>query len=58
MSNYLVALMFAAGVGGWTYYQMMRRSGSNIQGSWIVTILVGAVAYFVCYTLFAWVFNF
>ena len=49
--------MFAVGVGGWVYYKMMRQTGGNLQASWVVTVLVGAVAYFVLYTLMAWVFQ-
>lgn len=33
MSNFLVSLFFAAGVGGWAYAQLARRSGNANPGS-------------------------
>lgn len=50
--------MFGAGVAGWVYYQTMRRVGDNPKAVWIVTLMAFASAYFVMYTLFAWVFKF
>lgn len=55
MSNHLIALMFGAGVGGWVYTQIMRQTGGNLKSSWIITAISGIVAYFVMYTLLAWV---
>jgi hypothetical protein len=56
MNNTLVALMFGIGAGGWIYYQMMRRTGSNTKASLITAALGGVVAAFVIYTLFTIVF--
>lgn len=53
MSNSLVALFFAAGVGGWVYFQANRRMSGNAKAVWGVTILVAAIAYFVMYTTFS-----
>lgn len=58
MSTQLIALMFGAGVGGWTYYMMMRYTGGQAKPSWIMTIIAGATGFFVFYSMFAWVFKF
>jgi hypothetical protein len=36
MSDFLVAIFFGAGVGGWAYFQLARRSGNANPGSTIV----------------------
>lgn len=56
MNNTLVGLMFGIGVGGWVYYQMMRRTGGNTKNSLIAAIAAGAAGFFVLYTLFTMVF--
>lgn len=50
MSNWIVALMLAAGVAGWVYSKMSRRLGyGNTQSLWIVV-----AAAFVAVFLFVW----
>lgn len=58
MSNSLIALMFGVGVGGWVYYTMMRYTGGDAKTSWMVSGFVAAIAFFVFYSAFTWVFNF
>ena len=57
MNNQLVSLFFGAGVAGWVYYQVMRRTGSNAKAAWGSAAFAGLIAYFVFYSLFAWVFK-
>ena len=42
LSNVLVSVMFAGGVSGWCYYQILRRTGG--QNSSGVFALVGLIA--------------
>jgi hypothetical protein len=48
--------MFGVGLGGWIYYQMMRRTGSNVKASWTAAIAAGLMGAFVIYSIFAWLF--
>lgn len=57
MNNQLVALFFGVGIGGIVYYQANKRLSGNSKAIWIVTIAAAAVAYFIFYTLFAWVID-
>ena len=57
MNNHLVALFFAVGAAGWVYIQTNRRMSGNRTAVWVATALTALAAYFVIYSLFAWVFN-
>ena len=58
MSNFLVAIFFGAGVGGWVYAQVARRSGNANPSSTLMTAAaVGFVAAIFIYTLFKFVLN-
>lgn len=59
MSNGLVALFFGAGVAGWMYSQLARRSGNaNPSSTLIAAVVVGALAAILIYTIFRFVLNF
>jgi hypothetical protein len=47
MSDFLVALFFGAGVGGWAYAQLARRSGNANPASTIVAAGFAALLAFV-----------
>lgn len=49
MSNNLTGILFAIGFGGWVYVQMRKRS-ADTKSIWIVTVLAGAVGFFVITT--------
>lgn len=48
MENWLIALMAAAGSGGWIYFKMMRTTGNNTQTSVIIAV-VGAIFLFMVF---------
>jgi len=56
MSDFLVALMFGAGVGGWVYYQVARASGGESKNSYIAAGISGAIGFFVIYSLLKFFF--
>lgn len=53
MSGVLIALFAAAGVGGWVYSKINRRSGGNTQTDIVVTGLVAAFAFLIVWSVFA-----
>lgn len=53
MSNTLIGLLFGIGLGAFIYAKMIRQSGGNTKMSLITAVLVGAVGFFVVFTLFA-----
>jgi len=55
MNNQLVGLFFGVGVAGWVYFQVNKRMSGNTAAVWVSTVLAGLTAYFVMYSLFAWV---
>ena len=56
MSNFLVAIFFGVGVGGWAYAQLARRSGNANPGSTIMAAAgAGFVAAIFIFTLFKFV---
>lgn len=52
MSNVVIGLFFAIGLGGFVYAKMARQTGGNTKISVIVALLVAAVGFFVVDTLF------
>jgi hypothetical protein len=58
MSNFLVAIFFGFGVGGWAYAQLARRSGNANPGSTIMAAAgAGLVAAIFIFTLLKFVLN-
>jgi hypothetical protein len=58
MSDFLVAIFFGAGVGGWAYTQLARRSGNANPGSTVVSAAgAGLVAFIFIFTLMKFVLN-
>ena len=58
MSPLLVAIFFGAGVGGWAWTQLSRRTGnSNPQSVALSALAIGFFAAVVIFTLFKFVFN-
>lgn len=58
MSNLLVAFFFGAGVGGWAYAQLARRSGNANPGSTAMAAAgAGLIAAIFIFTLFKFVLN-
>jgi hypothetical protein len=56
MNNTLTGLLFGVGVGGWIYYQMMRRSGGQAKIAWGMAFAGGAIGAFVVYSLLGMLF--
>ncbi len=52
MSPFLLALLFALGVGAWVYNKVQHRNGGITKQSLIAASAVGAVALVIFYTLF------
>lgn len=58
MSDTLIALFFAAGVGGFTYSKMSRRVGyGNNRPAIIITAVAAIIAFVFLYTFFSLVLN-
>lgn len=58
MSNFLVAVFFGAGVGGWAYAQLARRSGNaNPSSTALAAGGAGLIAAIFIFTLFKFVLN-
>jgi hypothetical protein len=58
MSNFLVAIFFGAGVGGWAYAQLARRSGNaNPSSTLFAAAGAGLIAAVFIYTFFRFVLN-
>jgi hypothetical protein len=58
MSNFLVAIFFGVGVGGWAYAQLARRSGNANPGSTFTAAAgAGLIAAIFIFTLFKFVLN-
>jgi hypothetical protein len=58
MSNFLVSLFFAAGVAGWAWAQLARRSGNANPGSTIIAAGgAGLIAFIFAFTLLKYVLN-
>ncbi len=55
MSYAFFALFFGLGVGGWVYSQASQRMSGNPKAVWGSTVAAAAVAFFIFYSLFAWV---
>lgn len=55
MSYAFFALFFGLGVGGWVYSQASQRMSGNPKAVWGCTAAAAAVAFFIFYSLFAWV---
>lgn len=56
MSNLLVAFFFGAGVAGWAYAQLARRSGNANPGStYLAAAGAGLVAFIFIFTLMKFV---
>ncbi len=45
MSNGLIALLLALGVGGWVYNLMMKQSGSQVKVSLTVAGIIGLLIF-------------
>lgn len=58
MSSTLIALMFGAGVAAFVWSKLARMTGNakpmNVA---IGSLVVGLIAFFVCYTLFSWILH-
>jgi predicted Na+-dependent transporter len=52
MSNIVIGLFFAVGLGGFVYSKMMHQTGGNTKNSVIVTLIAAVIGFFVIYTLF------
>lgn len=58
MSDFLIALFFGAGVAGWVYTQLVRRSGNaNPSGTLIAAAGAGLVAAIFAFTVFKFILN-
>jgi len=58
MSNFLVAIFFGAGVGGWAYAQLVRRTGNANPSSTVMSAAAaGLVAAIFIFTLLKFVLN-
>lgn len=58
MSNFLVAVFFGAGVAGWAYAQLARRSGNaNPSSTFLAAGGAGLIAAIVIYTVFKFILN-
>ncbi len=51
MSNFVVALIFAVGVGAWVYSKVVRRTGGNATTSIIASVVVAIVVFIIAFTL-------
>lgn len=51
MSNFVVALIFAVGVGAWVYSKVIRRAGGNTTTSIVASVVVAIVVFIVAFTL-------
>jgi hypothetical protein len=56
MSNFVVALLFGIGIGGWIYNKTYRRTGGNRPTSWTVGGIVGVIAMIVFWTILILIF--
>jgi hypothetical protein len=58
MSNFLIAVFFGAGVGGWAYSQLAKRNGNaNPGNNAIAAAAAGFVAALVIFTVFKFILN-
>ncbi len=55
MSGIIVGLLLGAGVAGWIYAQVMKRTGNNTKQSLIAAALVGFIAFLVTWSVFVMV---
>lgn len=51
MPSVVVALFLAIGIAGWTYAKVTRRTGGITKSDITVTAIVGAIVFFVSWTL-------
>lgn len=59
MSDYLIALFFGAGVGGWAYAQLARRSGNANPSSTLLSAgFIGLIAAVFIFTIAKFVLHF
>lgn len=59
MPSWLIALFFGVGVSAWVYTKLARANGNpSPRQNFMGAALAGAVAFFVLFTLFTFVFNF
>jgi len=59
MSSGLVSLFFGAGVAGWVYTQLARRSGNaNPSSTYIAAAGAGVFAWIIFFTVFKFILHF
>jgi ABC-type dipeptide/oligopeptide/nickel transport system permease component len=58
MSNVVVGLFLALGVGAWTYSKTMQRTGNNARASLILTAIAALFAFVVGVTVMIMVASF
>ena len=57
MSKFLIAFIFAVGVGGWVYAQIQRRTGGNAQTSIMMASIAALIAFLFIILVFSFIPN-
>lgn len=58
MSSTLIALLFGAGAGAFVWSKLARTTGNAKPMNVVIgAVVVGLIAFFVCYSIFAWILH-